>query len=178
MGRTDGPLAQLLKDDHRRLDGLLDAAVAQPDVVDEQAYGRFRAGLLRHIGMEEKILLPAIQRLRGGEPLSVAAGLRLDHGALAALLMPRPTAAIVATIRSLLEEHNSLEEGPGGLYEISDELAGSEADRILADLRAAPEVTVMQYSDSPAVMNAVRRALERAGRRFPDQNRHEGEEPV
>lgn len=177
MKRMDGPLAQLLKEDHQRLDGLLGAAVAQPDKVDGAAYAQFRAGLLRHIGMEEKILLPAIQRLRGGEPLPVAARLRRDHGALAALLMPTPTAAIVATIRSILEEHNALEEGAAGLYETCDDLAGSEAERILANLRAAPEVTVMPYSDSPAVMNAVRRALERAGRRFPDHDPAEGKEP-
>lgn len=170
MTRKDGPLTQFLTEDHRRLDGLLGAAVARPDKVDESAYAQFRAGLLRHIGMEEKILLPAIQRLRGGEPLPVAARLRLDHGALAALLMPTPTAAIMATIRSILEDHNAVEEGAAGLYEICDDLAGSEAERILANLRAAPEVTVMPYSDSPAVMNAVRRALERAGHRFPDHD--------
>jgi hypothetical protein len=42
--------------------------------------------------MEEKVLLPAAQKARGGEPLQIAAKLRLDHGALAALLVPTPTA--------------------------------------------------------------------------------------
>jgi len=41
--------------------------------------------------MEERILLPAAQRLRGGERLPIAARLRLDHGALAALLVPSAT---------------------------------------------------------------------------------------
>ena len=54
-------------------------------------------------------------------------------------------------------------EGPAALYAICDELAGAEAGRLLASLRASPEVKVMPHSDSPAVMNAVRRALERAG---------------
>jgi hypothetical protein len=80
--------------------------------------------------------------------------------------MPTPTADIVATIRDILEDHNALEEGPAGLYEICDDLAGSEAEPLLADLQAAPEVSVMPHSDSPAVMNAVRRALERAGYRL------------
>ena len=113
--------------------------------------------------MEEKILLPAAQRQRGGEPLSLAAKLRFDHGALASLLMPTPTAAILATIQGILIEHNVLEEGQGGLYEICDSSAGPEGETILAALRAAPEVAVMRYNDSPAVMNAVHRALERAG---------------
>lgn len=81
--------------------------------------------------MEEKILLPAIQRLRGSEPLPVAARLRLDHGALASLLMPMPTPAVITAIRAILAAHNQLEEGPGGLYETCDELAGQEAARSL-----------------------------------------------
>ena len=158
-----GPLADFLAEDHRRLDTLLDSALADPDKVDGAAYDRFRAGLLRHIGMEEKILLPAAQRLRGGEPLPIAVKLRLDHGALAALLMPTPTTVILAKIRGILADHNALEEGGDGLYEVCDRLAGAEAERLLAAFRAAPEVNVMAHSDSPAVMNAVRRSLERAG---------------
>ena len=161
-------LTEFLVEDHRRLDGLLEAAMAHPGTVDDCTYVQFRAGLLRHIGMEEKILLPAAQRQRCGEPLSLAAKLRLDHGALASLLMPTPTSAILATIQDILVEHNVLEEGPAGLYETCDSLAGSEGETILAALRAAPEVAVMRYNDSPAVMNAVHRALERAGYQLHD----------
>lgn len=158
-----GPITDFLTEDHRRLEQLLQSAVAHADQVDQGAYAQFRAGLLRHIGMEEKILLPAAQRLRDGEPLLIASRIRLDHGALATLLMPTPTAAVIATIRSILEEHNVLEEGPGGLYEICDKLAGSESTQLLTKLQAAPELAVLPCSDSPAVMPAVQRALERAG---------------
>ena len=165
-----GLLTEFLVEDHRRLDGLLQAAVAHPGTVDDRAYAQFRAGLLRHIGMEEKILLPAVQRQRGGEPLPLAARLRLDHGALAALLMPTPTAAILATIQGILVDHNVLEEGAAGLYETCDALAGQETEPILTAFRAASEVKVMAYNDSPAVMNAVRRALERAEHRLRDED--------
>src|SRR5262245_30922604 len=74
-----------------RLDALLERAMSDPENIDDSAYAQFRAGLLKHIGMEEKVLLPAAQKLRGGEPLPVAPRLRLDHGALAALLVPSPT---------------------------------------------------------------------------------------
>lgn len=161
-----GPVTHFLVEDHRRLEALLQLAVAQADHVDQAAYDQFRAGLLRHIGMEEKILLPAAQRLRSGEPLLIAAKLRLDHGAIASLLMPPSTAAIIAKIRAVLKVHNTIEEGPGGLYETCDELAGSEAAQLLAKLQAAPELAVLPCSDSPAVMPAVQRALERAGYDF------------
>jgi hypothetical protein len=118
--------------------------------------------------MEEKILLPAVQRL-SGKPLPVAARLRLDHGALASLLMPTPTVAIIAAIRGILVPHNELEEAPAGVYDACDELARSESERLLSDLRAAPEVNVMPHSDSSAVMNTVRRTLERAGYPFVEQ---------
>jgi hypothetical protein len=54
------------------------------------------------------------------------------------------------------------------LYEICDKLAGSEAAQLLAKLQAASELAVLPCSDSPAVMPAVQRALERAGYDFID----------
>ena len=141
-----GPLAQFLAEDHRRLDALLQSAAAQPAQVNREVYDQFRAGLLRHIGLEEKILFPAVQRWRGGTPLPIAAKLRLDHGALM--------------------DHNVLEEGPGGVYDLCDQLAGFDAESLLKDLRAAPSVAVMPHSDSPAVMTTLRRTLERAGYRM------------
>lgn len=163
-----GSLTRFLVDDHRRLDALFQSATADPQKIDRATYEQFRAGLLRHIGMEEKILLPAIQRLRGGTAFPDAAKLRLDHGALAALLMLTPTAAILAAIRAILTAHNRLEEGSGGLYEASDQVAASEVDSLITRLCAAREVTVMPPSDSPAVMETLRRALERAGYRLSD----------
>jgi hypothetical protein len=131
--------------------------------IDRAAYAEFRAGLLKHISLEEKILLPAAQRWQGGDPLPLAAKLRLDHGALAALLVPTPTPAIIAALRTILTAHNTLEEGPGGVYERCEELAGTEVDALLAQLQAAPDVPVAPYSDGPQVMSVVHRALARAG---------------
>lgn len=158
-----GPITRFLAEDHRRLEQLLQTVVASPDHGVQGTYDHFRAGLLRHIGMEEKILLPAAQRWNEGRPLSIAAKLRLDHGALAALLMPTPTTDIVATFHRILEQHNLVEEGPDGLYEICDRLAGAEVEQLMIRLRAAPEPAVLPHSDAPAVLGAVHRALERAG---------------
>ena len=84
--------------------------------------------------------------------------------------MPTPTSAILAAIQGILVDHNVLEEGATGLYETCDALAGSEGEPILAALRAAPDVAVMPYNDSTVVMNAVCRALERAGHRLRDED--------
>ena len=158
-----GPLTHFLAGDHTRLDGLLRRAMTEASTIDRAAYAEFRAGLLKHISLEEKILLPAAQRWQGGVPLPLAAKLRLDHGALAALLVPTPTPAIIAALRTILVAHNALEEGPGGVYERCEQLAGAEVDGLLAQLHAAPEVPVAPYADGPQVMSVVRRALARAG---------------
>ena len=113
--------------------------------------------------MEEKILLPAAQRLRGGEPLPVAAALRLQHGAIAALLVPTPTPDVIGTLRLVLGGHNSLEEDPGGLYETCEKIVANEVDLVLADLRAAPAVPVASHVDGPKVLAAARRSLARMG---------------
>ncbi len=158
-----GKIYRYLADDHQRLDDLLDRAVSDPENIDMASYAQFRSGLLKHIGMEEKILLPAARRIRGGEPLPVAAKLRLDHGALTALLVPSPTPRVIAALRAILTLHNPIEEDPGGVYETCEELAGAEVDEILRQLQGAPEVRVLPHVDNPFVMEATRRALARAG---------------
>jgi hypothetical protein len=156
-------ISRFLADDHVRLDGLLRRAVADPVHIDRAAYAEFRAGQLKHIAMEEKILLPAAKRANDGEPLPIVAKLRRDHAAIAALLMAPPTPAIVAALQTILNDHNASEEGLGGLYGTCDEILATGADEILVCLRAAPEVRVNQHVDTPSVFGAARRALERAG---------------
>ncbi|HEX7231755.1 MAG TPA: hemerythrin domain-containing protein [Candidatus Binatia bacterium] len=158
-----GDIHRYLAGDHARLDGLLERAMRNPENIDAAAYAEFRSGLLKHIAIEEKVLLPAARKLRGGEALPIAPKLRLDHGALTALLVPSPTASIVAAIRAILKAHNPLEEDPGGMYEQCETLAGAEAERILAELKNYREVKVLPHVDNPFVMEAARRALLRAG---------------
>lgn len=158
-----GPLTRFLTDDHRRLEALLARTVADPRHLDRDAWAEFRAGLLRHIRMEEKVLLPDAERRCGGERLPVAAQLRLEHGAIAALLVPSPTPAIVAALRAVLARHNDIEENAGGLYDACERLAGADAAALLGRLRAVPPVAVSAHIDSHAVRSAARRALRRAG---------------
>lgn len=158
-----GAIYRLMAANHARLDRLLEQAMAEPGLIDPAPLDGFRRGLLKHIAMEEKILLPAAQRLSGGQPLEVAIRLRLEHGAIAALLVPSPSPRIINALRIILAAHNQIEEGPGGMYEICDRIAGKEADEIIERLRTAPEVPAAPHNDGPKVMPAARRALARAG---------------
>jgi hypothetical protein len=160
-------LRALLEAEHTRLDALLTAAAGGGgSTIDMSAYGQFRSILLRHIGVEEKILLPTARRLRGGEPLPQARQLRLDHAALAALLVPTPTPEIVARLQALLALHNPLEEGPAGIYAISEALAlaAAEAPALLDRVAAAPPVPAAPHFDGPRAFAAIERLLRAAGR--------------
>lgn len=140
------PIVEYLEADHDRLDRLLDEATRTPDRIDPEAFGAFRRGLLRHIGIEEKILFAGARRARG-EPVRDFARLRADHARLTALLVPTPTAAIVEELRAILGPHNELEERDGGTYEECVEAIGAEADAILERIRAQPEPPVRPHYD-------------------------------
>lgn len=159
----DAGIYRYLAEDHRRLEKLLRRATIVDGRIEPDAYMAFRGGLLRHIGMEEKVLLPAAQAARGGDPFPVAPKLRLDHGALAALLVLTPTVAIVAAIRSILNSHNPLEEGSDGVYAQCERLDGFDSDQILARLKSYPPVAMANYVDSPTAIQSARSAIKRAG---------------
>lgn len=158
MSTRGGPISQFLARDHERLDALLRRALAEPDRLDMEAYEEFRRGLLRHIAMEEKVLIPEAKRIRGEAP-AVAKQLRADHSALAALLVPTPTHDILRAIVGILEEHNPLEEDPGGLYEVCEEITGDGAAAVLARIEAVPEVPTAAHFDGPRVHEHIANLL-------------------
>lgn len=157
-----GPIHHFLSGEHARLDRLLEGArdLASPAAVE--AYAQFRHALLRHISMEEKVLLPDAEKRRGA-PHPLAARLRLEHGAMAALMMPSASRAILHTLRTILERHNPLEESPGGVYDACEQLAGADAAGLLSAIEATPEVPVKPHLDTEKTRTAVGHALERAG---------------
>jgi hypothetical protein len=156
-------LHQYLTEDHERLDGLLAACLRHDRTVDAVAYAQFRAGLLRHIGIEEKILFPSIRVQRGKSALLEQ--LHRDHAALAALLVPPPTATEVETIRAILAEHNPLEENDGGLYDIAEEIAGDALEAVLSAAQGAPDVTLAAHFDTPVTRRSIEQLLkERKGK--------------
>jgi hypothetical protein len=152
-----------MADDHRRLEALLDRAGAT-NPIDAALFEQFRAGLLRHIGMEEKVLLPAVRRARGGAALPLARQLRLDHGAIAAMLVPSPTPTGIQRLRALLALHDALEEGTAGVYADCDQLLAAEATALIGQLRDYPPVRTAPHHDGPAVERHIAETLALAGR--------------
>ncbi|MGH7932434.1 MAG: hemerythrin domain-containing protein [Candidatus Binataceae bacterium] len=149
--------------EHARLDHLLGEASERAGIAVIESYQQFREGLLRHISIEEKILLPAAQRCGGGAPLPLAGRLRLDHGALATLMMLPPSGSTFRAVRAVLDAHNPLEESPGGAYERCEGLIGPELDDLLVRCEIAPQVPVSPWVDSSKVVAAAQRVLLRAG---------------
>jgi hypothetical protein len=161
-----GPLSSLFVGDHRRLEMLLDRSFRVDGQIDESVYSNFRSGLLKHIGMEEKIILPAIKQAQNGLPYPLAETLRLEHGAFAALLVPPPSKKIAQVIRTIMNHHNELEEGEEGLYAVCERLMGNQVQDLIAHTRNYPEVPVMPHVYNSNILEATRRAVARAGYDF------------
>jgi hypothetical protein len=161
-----GSVARFLAADHARLDGLLAAAVRERGALDVAAFDAFRAGILWHIAVEEKLLFPAVRQARGGDPHPDWKRLRIDHGAITSLLVPSPTPQIVAEIRSVLAPHNAVEEGPGGVYERCDALLGAGAAALLEKVRAYPPVKTAPHRDGPRVLRTAEEALRLSAQQF------------
>jgi len=155
-------ISDFLAEDHDRLDAFFRKASADPSRVDTEPYEAFRRGLLKHVGMEELILIAAARRL-GPEAVPLAARARLDHAALTSLLIPTPTPAVLSVIRAVLEPHNEMEERADGLYAQCERALGAEAEAALARLRAAPDIPPASHVDGPHVTESIRRALTAAG---------------
>lgn len=157
--RMHGPIERLLTEDHERLDALLARSTADPERFDHDAFEAFRTGLMRHIAIEEKVVFREVRQRSGGTPPPVVRTLRVEHGALASLLVPTPDHALVAELRRLLARHNVREEGPAGLYALCDRLAADEAESLCERARAIPQVPAAAHCDKPGVYRQAAPAL-------------------
>jgi hemerythrin superfamily protein len=159
-------LYQFFTKDHRRIEDLLDKATENPDEINLDHYHRFRTGLLTHIKMEEKILFPAAQKANGNVPLPIYARLKLDHGALTALMAVPPTAGVIKVIRYILDKHDLAEEEPGGMYDLCESLTQNQTRDLLDQLANTTEVPVHPLNSLSSVFEATKRTVARAGYDF------------
>lgn len=162
--------------DHRRLDELFARATAG-ERLDAAPFAAFRAGLLRHIAIEEKLLLPAARQARGGVPLERAFHLRVEHAALTSLLVPTPDLALCGQIRSVLVPHEATEEGATGVFAECEQLFSAAQSAALAGRAAAfPQVRVAPHADGPRAHRTAASALAAAARMRRPDTRQRGDE--
>lgn len=153
--------SEYLTADHRHLEELLNEAT-QNGVIDMETYDQFRAGLLRHISIEEHIVLPLV-RERAEKGFFGLQQIRLEHGAIAALLVPPPDTEVIAVLRALLDKHNLLEETEDTLYDVLDHCARTDQPELLSRLEQHPTVPLSSHINNPKGLEHAHRAIERAG---------------
>lgn len=157
------PLHHFFTNDHRRIESILEKAMENPDEIEMNLYHDFRVGLLTHIKMEEKILFPAAQKANGGTPMPIMAKLRLEHGALTALMVPPPTEDLVTVLKYVLDKHDLIEEEPGGMYDICESLTQSQTQELLDQLSKIAQVPVLPHNEAAFALDVAKRTLARAG---------------
>ena len=162
------PLATHLALDHRAMEVLLErASCGDPDgAIDLEAFEQFRARLLRHIAIEEKLLFPAARRAGAGPALLERMHrLRVEHAAITTLLVPTPDAALIDELRRALGPHDAVEEAPGGVYQECEALIGDGCDTLLDEVLAYPPVKLARHVDGRRSVRTLAEALARAGSR-------------
>ncbi|MCC6644047.1 MAG: hemerythrin domain-containing protein [Polyangiaceae bacterium] len=152
---TIGPIEAVLAADHRRLEGLL----ARAEEGDQEAYEGLRSGLLRHIGVEEKIVLPTLRA--AGHEAPVARQLKLDHSAIVAMLVPSPSPALLRRLAEFLALHDPLEEGAAGVYRLADTRLADPA-ALLPLIEAAPSPPLAAHFDGERAHAAIELLFGRA----------------
>jgi hypothetical protein len=155
-------LFEILQTDHRRLDSHLKKSRSTLSGVDEESFAIFRRVLLRHIGIEEKVLFPPLRTLKDSRLDAMMKTLHLDHAAIAAILVLSPTAKSVRQLEELLFAHNRREEEEDGLYPSCDRLPAPVVGRMTAEAQNYPEVSVKPCMDTERSRQNAERALKEA----------------
>lgn len=157
-------ITDYLAADHARLRAHMDQATQDGAVILEH-YEAFRSGLLRHIGIEERVLFPAVKLALDGEYPPGTAQLRLEHAAITSLLVPTPDVALCSELKALLSDHDGREEGPSGVYAACEACLTAEQSAELAVQAAARSVVpTMPHYDGENTHRTRASALESAGR--------------
>ena len=153
--------SEYLTRDHRHLEATLSEAIAGENI-DRERYDAFRRGLLRHIAIEENIVMPLI-RERSENGFFALQQIHLEHGAIAALLVPPPDVELITVLRSLLDKHNLLEETQNTLYDVLDYCARTDRPELLERMETHPETRLNPNINNPAGLEPAKRAIQRAG---------------
>jgi hypothetical protein len=154
-------LTHFLERDHAALSSALRKSRAPGGGVDLRAFDGFRHQLLRHIAIEERVLMPALVAALGQPPL-FRNGLRKDHAGIAALCIPTPCLEWLQDLGELLEYHHHVEEGAGGFYDLLDAHLTDEAT-VRAAIAALPPLRLPPFESGRRVRVLLRQVLAQTG---------------
>jgi len=154
-------VTRLLAAEHADSQARLRVCVRPDGSVDLKHFDAFRHALLRHIAIEEKVLMPALTRAVGRSPL-FQNGLRKDHAGVAALCVPTPTREWLEDLRELLEHHQRVEEATGGFYALVDEHLGGDP-ALLDAVASYPQLTLPDFVRGPKVRELLQQVLALTG---------------
>jgi hypothetical protein len=159
---SDSRASNILASQHRSIEHLFLSSTTDPEAVDASMYDEFRSKLLRHIAIEENIVLPLLRKhLRGGFPMELQ--LRMEHDALAALCVLPPSPEVLYSMHSLLIRHDRLEEAHGTLYDLFDDCVRREPENIAEHIATFRQSATPRYINNPLALEYARRAIARAG---------------
>ncbi len=148
-----GPIAASFTAEHRALTRLLEACLT-PGGVDAARFDTFRQRVLHHIAVEEKVLLPALERKLGRRALLHNA-LRRDHAGIAALCVPAPNRDWVESLMALLEQHHRVEEDRGGFFAECDAQLRDELPALFAAVEALPPLQLAPFTQGRRVRDQL-----------------------
>lgn len=156
-------VSDILEKQHRCIEQLFLTATSDPDIVDTTGYDQFRATILRHIAIEENVVLPLLRKhLPGGFPMELQ--LRMEHDAIAALCVLPPKSTVIFSLQGLIIRHNRLEEAHGTLYDLLDDCARREEEaEVCRQLTDFQQTVPPKYISNPLAYEYARRAVARAG---------------
>lgn len=151
------PATRLLLSEHHEHQVKLATCLLPGGGVDLRRFDEFRHGLLRHIAIEEKLLMPALARALGASPL-FQNGLRKDHAGIAALCVPTPTREWVSDLKDLLAHHHRVEEAPSGFYALVDRHLGGDP-HLLEAVATFPALTLPDFARGSRVRDLLSQVL-------------------
>jgi hypothetical protein len=155
------PVIRLLIAEHADSQAKLAACHRGNGEVDLKRFDEFRHVLLRHIAIEEKVLMPALAKALGKPPL-FQNGLRKDHAGIAALCVPTPTREWLEDLRDLLEHHQRVEEAPGSFYALLDEHVGGDP-HLHEAVASFPPLKLPDFERGPRVRALLEEVMSQTG---------------
>ncbi len=150
-------LTDVLLREHRELLAMITACTRREGEVDLHAFDQYRLRQLRHVAIEEKVLLPALAERT---PLGPAFqnGLRKDHETIVVLCVTAPDPDFVHDLQEFIAWHQRVEEQPGGLFELYQRHVGDDrgVDKALAQL---PAIALPSFATGAGVSLVVQQTL-------------------